>query len=129
MAVYPSDQVQETARKLSKLKSEYERGNKTHLVIIDSGAFKDQPAGVTYSPVNKNLSIGLSLEEFTNEYFSVYNSAFSLFKAFYIYEEAQKDPKRFITDFKDRISLEIEAWEATIKAFSSNNRINPSSAV
>lgn len=123
MSNFSDLQVKQAAQDLQSYKSEFDESKTGPLKIVDSGRLGNYPAAVTYSPESKNLVISLGLDEFGDEKFSLVDSAPSLFKANYIYQRAKEDPKKYNTDVGYRLSLVVDAAQATNEAFYSN-RIN-----
>ena len=87
--------------------------------FINSGS-STEPARVVLSIVDQERTVKIALleDQFTNEQFQAQKAAISLFEAFYVYQKAKQDPRKFSRFTGYKTYLEREADNLASQIFS-----------
>ena len=72
-------------------------------------AFEDQ---------KRKVKIALELDQFTDQQFNLREASISLFEAFYVYQQAERDPKKFSKYPLYKANLEHDAEDIASQIFS-----------
>ena len=97
----------------------YRSDQKQSLDFINSGSSRE-PARVVLSVVDQERTVKIALleDQFTNEQFQAQKAAISLFEAFYVYQKAKEDPRKFSRFTGYKVYLEQEADNLASQIFS-----------
>jgi len=97
----------------------YRSDQKQSFDFINSGSSRE-PARVVLSIVDQERTVKIALleDQFTNEQFQAQKTAISLFEAFYVYQKAKQDPRKFSNYPYYKASLEHDAESISSQIFS-----------